>query len=156
MATVQVNISGGEKLHELLRRFEAAKAKHVVAGVLAGATNDRTGKPVAEYALYNEYGTRDIPARPFFRRTVARETDAWQKTAQAALNAGMDFDQTLEMVGRRMVDDIQATIMSNMPPPNAPGTQARKAPGAPTLYDTGSLAHSIDWEIREGKGGHGD
>ena len=132
-------------------------------GVRVGVLNDATtedGKSVAEYAAYNEFGTATIPPRPFLRTTIAEQRDKWGALAKRYLQAGIAAGSpaagrmAMEAAGRQAQVDIQDKIMSNMPPPNAPATAARKAKRkgggySGTLFDTGALHKSIDYEVTE-------
>lgn len=140
-----VNLTGGIK---------------VKAGILEGATNNETGESVAAYAAYNEYGTADIPSRPFMRKTFDEKEGAWCKGLGNAIKNGRSPEDAMKLLGMRMADDIIATIASNMPPPNSPETIASKTkkvvgkgaktgeshvPG--TLIDTGSMIASVNYEV---------
>ena len=91
-----------------------------------------------------------IPSRPFLRSTLDAKADAWCDNLAEALEAGRTPKEAMRLVGRRMADDIQATIKSNMPPDNAESTKRRKnakGAGKGTLIDSGSLLKSIDYEV---------
>ena len=132
----------------------------VKAGILENATNSATGESVAMYAACNEFGTKDIPSRPFMRKTFDEHSGEWAALLGRAIANGRSPRQALQLVGMRMADDIMDTIKSNMPPPNSPKTKARKkkqitgtggggsySPG--TLVDTGSMVRAVNWEISE-------
>ncbi len=143
-----VTISGGTKWQAYLERL--AQKVEVRAGVMEGATTDAHER-VAPYAACNEYGTSRIPPRPFMRKTLERERENWTRNVGDALANGLSPEETLELVGTRMAEDIQATIMSNMAPANAPSTIRRKnraeAGRAGTLVDTGALLKSITHQV---------
>ena len=71
--------------------------------------------------------------------------------AWALLKNGLSPDEALEKTGKRMAENIEATIMSNMAPANAPSTIRRKnrteAGRAGTLVDTGALLKSITHQV---------
>ena len=46
------------------REVERAQRREVAVGILQGS-NDSEGASIAEYATYNEFGTEDVPSRPF-------------------------------------------------------------------------------------------
>ena len=133
--------------------------KGVRVGVLEGATNE-DGDNVAEYAAYNEFGTDRIPPRPLLRTTISEKGREWSDLAKGFLMAGVKAGaadagrRALDAAGRQAQVDIQDKLMSNMPPPNAPATAARKAGRkgggyAGTLFETGALHKSIQYEITE-------
>ena len=51
------------------REVEKAQGQIVAVGILSGSAND--GVSIAEYATYNEYGTKHIPSRPFMAMSFA-------------------------------------------------------------------------------------
>ena len=53
-----------ERLRDVLRHLYASN-KALKVGILENATNADTGASIAEYAYFNEFGTKNIPARPF-------------------------------------------------------------------------------------------
>lgn len=130
----------------------------VKAGILEGATNNETGESVAEYAAHNEFGSRDIPSRPFLRKTYDDKESSWVQGLGNALTR-LPPAKALKMLGIRMQDDIVATIKSNMPPRNSAATIARKTKGVTrggqtvgshnpgTLIDTGSMINSVNYEV---------
>ena len=132
----------------------------VAAGIFGGATNE-DGVSVAEYAAYNEYGTSRIPKRPFLRTTMDKNRDKYKRLLQGALKglassgASEPVGMALTAVGREMETDVIEQIKSNMPPPNAPETRARKEarPGggyAGTLFDTGTMLGSVSFQLLNG------
>lgn len=70
--------------------------------------------------------TVTIPSRPFLRSTLDAKAGVWCDNLTKALEAGRTPKEAMRLVGRRMADDIQATIKSNMPPDNAESTKRRK------------------------------
>jgi HK97 gp10 family phage protein len=75
LAALNVEVSGGKKWKKTLS--DLAKMKMgVKAGVLGGATTT-DGKSIAEYAIYNEFGTQYIPPRPFLSDTAKRKGKDW-------------------------------------------------------------------------------
>lgn len=150
-------LKGGDRL--MRRLGELAKARGVVrAGILEDATNYETKEPIAPYAAANEFGTTGIPARPFLRNTIQREGEKWCRGLERAIANGRSVRDALTLTGMQMAADIQATIKSDMPPPNAPATIRAKTKkvdgGAPgetmtpgTLIDTGSMIQAVNYEV---------
>lgn len=168
-----ITVSGGDKWRKALERL--AQKVQVRAGVLEGAQYQ--GKSVAQYAAYNEFGalvpvtkkmrgyflfkygvrlkkqTLTIPARPFMRSTLAEQRQTWINGLAALLKAGRTPEEALQLVGRRMMDDIKGKILSNMEPPNSSFTKMvknrREAGRAGTLVNTGALEKSINFEVQK-------
>lgn len=146
MATVKV--TGGHKWEAALRKYKASPLLR--AGILEGSTNGETGELIAPYAAANEFGAPDIPARPFMRTTVVSKKMTWPRNLAAALKAGRPMTQAMELVGKRIVEDIQATIDSSMPPPNSPETMEKKhaaEAGKGTLKDTSMMYKSLSYRV---------
>ena len=150
-------------LERILKELEDPSGpRWVAAGVLGGSTNE-DGVSVAEYATYNEYGTSEIPKRPFLRTTMAKNGEKYASMMGGALKgftssgASRPIRMAMLEVGREMETDIILQIKSNMPPPNAPATQARKEarPGggySGTLVDTGTMLGSVGFELQNDSG----
>ncbi|MCC8367094.1 hypothetical protein J8V57_12550 [Xenorhabdus sp. PB61.4] len=152
-------MKGGDKIRAALALLAGTQSIEVRAGVLAGATNEKTGEPIAPYAAANEYGTRNIPPRPFMRSTIANQSDEWGRVLGAQLRGRLQesggIEAAFETVGKIMADDIKDSIEQSLPPPNTPATVARKAKkgiASPdkTLVDTGSMQRAIDYEVIKG------
>lgn len=128
-------------------------------GVFSEATREGSKTTVAQYASYNEFGTTKIPPRPFLRPTLAERQEEWTEAVKGSASASLKSGQfnnrsILELIGEGAVKDVKAKIMSNVPPPNAPATVARKkAKGIEpirTLYETGLMHASVEYKIEEG------
>lgn len=135
--------------------------KGVKIGIVEPATNSRTGANIAQYAFFNEFGTRDIKPRPFMRLTAERHSKEWarlfaQVTGNALIRDPNVARRAFMLIGERAVDDMQDVIKSNVPPTNKASTLKRKmerpngtTKGAyvGTLYDTGEMEQSIAWKL---------
>lgn len=145
---MRVTIESDNKWRTALLKF--CKSYQVKAGILEGATSV-TGDLIAPYAACNEFGTANIPARPFMRRTMNEHEQDWVD-GFGALLAAVGPEKAAMAVGKRMAEDIQAMILSNMPPPNSPATMQRKAlkegPRG-TLVDTGSMVKAVEFEVQK-------
>ncbi|MBC8947075.1 MULTISPECIES: hypothetical protein [Xenorhabdus] len=153
-------IKGGDKLRAALERIASTPTIQVQAGVLAGATNEDTGEPIAPYAAANEFGTKNIPPRPFMRTTIANKSGEWGRLIGAQLRGRLQdeggVEATFNTLGMVMAADIKDSIEQSLPPPNAPATIAAKtrkgraSPGQ-TLVDSGSMQRAIDYEVIKGE-----
>ncbi|MBL3522872.1 hypothetical protein IM876_09370 [Serratia plymuthica] len=149
-------ISGGEKLEAALAAISGNLQLQMNVGILAGSTNEDTGELIAPYAAANEYGTLNIPARPFMRNTVAEKSGEWaDKLGKLVANQSHDGEgvkKAFNVLGTIMVQDIKDTIEHSIPPPNAKTTvdnKRRKGRANPhqTLVDSGSMQRAVDFEI---------
>ena len=107
---------------------------------------------VEEYAVFNEYGTSRIPARPFFRLSI--KTSKAQKEIQEYMEKQVEMiiagdiagQQAYENLGTFVVQKIKKTIMSGNFVANKDETIKRKGKSTP-LMDTHTLYNSINYEI---------
>ena len=152
MARVSVKVQrrGGKKLQRLLR--EAGKGG--VSGVKVGffsTARYQDGTPVAAVAAWNEFGTKTIPERPFFRRALAEaERGVSNILAKGIETKKMVVDERLAgRVGAYVAGQVMESISALKGPPNAPETIARKGSTNP-LIDTGMMRASVGWSVEEG------
>jgi hypothetical protein len=152
---VTVEIQGGDKYKKFLAKM-AEIAGGVKAGILEGATNRVTGEPIAPYAVYNEFGTSRIPARPFMRTVAKSESKKWVGTMVGHIRGRATdpaiWKQALGKAGEQMEKDIQHSIQNGSWTPNAPATVraiARKGKGEPDhpLMDTGEMFAAVSFEV---------
>ncbi len=143
-----------EKMLEKLRKEFKTAPKGARAGYLAGERHkDKSGKEqplISDIALFNEYGTADIPPRPFMRNANAKV----QKRAPKIVKAGMDDEKDLSLITAEIAEDMRNQIIdsitSNTPPPNAESTIKQKE-SSKTLIDTGQLMGSVHCAVVQGK-----
>jgi hypothetical protein len=141
-------------MHSIHKMLKDLKKMSLSVGVFSEAVNTEE-KPttyVADYAIANEYGIGHIPERSFLRSTVNEKQDEWSNllsnlfkdAAQGKKNA----EKELYEIGGIVRKDIIAKIDSNINPPNAPSTRAKKGKRKnKTLIDHGFLKRSIEARI---------
>ena len=110
---------------------------------------------VARVAAWNEFGTRTIPSRPFFRTAIdgSREKifEKVSQFADLALVGKKTVDQAFELLGLFMQGIIRASIRSNIQPPNTLKTIAAKRGSTRTLIDSGQMINSVTFVKVQGK-----
>ena len=151
MARVKVKVQrrGGKKLQRLLR--EAGKGG--VSGVKVGffsTAKYQDGTPVAAVAAWNEFGTKTIPERPFFRNALAEsERGVSNILAKGIDTKKMVVDERLAgRVGAYVAGQVMESITALKGPPNASETVRRKGSTNP-LIDTGMMRASVGWSVEE-------
>lgn len=147
---------GAKALRETLEAFGHVR---IEVGVLekdgAQVHKSTTGEEpvtVIQVAAWHEFGTEDIPARSFLRAYVD-ENQARLRAMLSALAVSVATGKrtkadALEILGAKMVGEIQARIAAGIDPPLSPATIARKGSSVP-LIDTGQLRSSISFRVRE-------
>lgn len=145
---------GGSKFRSALRDAVSKAAGGTVrVGILETqkypAKDGKGNVSVAQAAYWNEYGTATIPARPFFRNTIAEKQDEWaDKAASRLQQADGDVSKALALIGEDVKGDIVETIQNFMEPENAPSTVKKKGFNKP-LIDTDGLWKAIQSEVVE-------
>jgi len=153
---VTVSIKGGDKYKKFL-----AKIAEIAGGVKAGILNNATttdGKSIAEYAVYNEFGTSRIPARPFLRTVAKEKPKQWVgemvRHIRGKATDPAIWKQALSVAGESMKSDIKDSIQKGNWTPNAPATvraKARKGKVEPDhpLIDTGQMIAAVSYEVTD-------
>lgn len=140
---------------KFLKDMKSLSGSFTKVGVLQGSKAKERGedgnihptnKPLAEVAIKNEFGTENVPARPFMRnafREAREDLIELKKQNFNMIAAGRRDEKTaLARIGAFFVGVIQDQIGSPQLEENAPSTIARKGSSKP-LIDTGTLRQSI-------------
>lgn len=105
-----------------------------------------------EYAVFNEYGTSKIPARPFFR-TSTKDNDSRSiiqsrvnDEVSKVLHGDIQPSTAFERIGLFVKGRIQRSTTSGNWVSNSEATIRKKGSNKP-LVDTGTLVNSIDYEV---------
>lgn len=121
-----------------------------VGGRLVG---HNSGLNRATLMAIHEFGApaANIPERAPIRRTYDRNLARYAAQLEAGvariLAGGATLDQVLDALGAQMALDVRNAIRgSQLPPPNAPSTIAKKGSAIP-LIDYGELITSIGHEV---------
>jgi hypothetical protein len=143
-------LSGGDKLRQkLVEIAKGMESGELSVGFMSGATYP-DGTPVAQVAFWNEFGTTRSPARPFFRKMIERNSEAWPDVfAKAAKASRYNTKQALSMVGEKISDQLQSSIVGWTEPGNAPSTISAKGFDKP-LIDSGQMQRSITYNVKTG------
>lgn len=136
-------------LQRIIAAVKVLEKRSVKVGVQSGSGKGANGVDVLDYAVYNEFGTKDIPSRPFMRATADANRATVGKLGEALLGqvyAGMSPEAALRQIGAQY-EKIQKDSITNGPwAPNSPATIKRKGSSKP-LIDHGVLVGSIRYEV---------
>ena len=106
-----------------------SKYKDMNASVRVGVLENATypdGTPVAMVAFWNEYGTRTIPVRAFFRTTISENKKNWVLSVQNLAKQHSDGKKILGLMGEHIKGQIVNSINTWSDPPNAASTVREK------------------------------
>ena len=117
----------------------------VESGFIPGKTPD----DIINIALMNNYGTRNIPRRPFMDNAQKKIQEVWPKYQKLMMTSKMSPKKIMQMFGEEVTGIIQDEIMNGNFVPNAESTVRRKGKNKP-LIDTGRMLRSVTYEVRHG------
>lgn len=144
MATLKGSDKLMAALEDIARRMGGGA---VEVGFMEGATYP-DGTPVAAVAYWNEFGSSDTPARPFFRQMIAAESATWApKMAKLAKATEYDGRKVLGLMGEDVKGALQQSINNFQTPGLAASTIAAKGFSKP-LIDTSHMINSIAYEVK--------
>lgn len=125
--------------------------KKVRVGFLVGSTCGREHQASAPtVAFLLEFGTKFMPARPFFRNMIARRSPKWGKLLAAALtHTKFNSEATLQLVGMKIAEQLQQSIEEFKEPDITQETKNRKGFDTP-LQDSKNMKRAVDFEVSEG------
>lgn len=141
-------------LQRLQRRYSDAP-KIVKVGFPTGTEAVTVSYPngirVVDVAVGNEYGTDNVPARPFLGLSSAdinNQCAPILEQSAAALNNNntQQYDQLLDTAGNLAAGIVKQQITDLRSPPNAQSTIERKGSSNP-LIDTGLMRQTVTYKV---------
>ena len=147
---------------EIEKKLAKYKSATVNVGFLKGTYPN--GVSFGDVAFWNEFGTWNIPPRPFFTTCVEKNNKIWGNTF-TALSKKDSAPVALKRLGVVIKQDIQQSIEEFDTPENAyvtiHGGKVRTKFGKiiiikgkgfdDPLIHTGAMRNSVDWEYKENK-----
>lgn len=152
MATLTSEMKGGSALARHLR--EIARRLGDGVSLRVGFLEDAKypdGTPVAQVAMWSEYGTSTSPPRPFIRNMVVSKSPRWGH-ALGRIVRDNDYDavRSLSLMGEGIKGQLQQSIQDFTDPPLAQSTIDRKGFSKP-LIDTSVMWRSVDFQVTSDK-----
>jgi hypothetical protein len=142
---------------DLVKRVYGIERPTVDVGVLdagGGLVYPDGTATILDVAIWNEFGTKNIPSRSFIREWFDENEDQLRADLRVLMESVVagkrTKEQILEIIGQRAVAQIQERISSSIPPPNARSTVRQKKGSETTLVDTGLLRSSVTYKVKEG------
>ena len=146
------------KLRDLKKRMKSLEEYSAQAGWFESARYD-DGVPVAQVAIYNEYGTSRIPPRPFMRPTAESQKGEWSRTTgkvvSQVLRGKMSAEQGMTLVAQKAAGDIRQTITQVFEPELSPVTVLLRQWRKEGKYITGKTVGDAARAVAEGQRGEG-
>lgn len=108
---------GIKKLKQTIKSFDGVVAR---AGWFSSARYD-DNTPVAQVAMWQEYGNSQVKPRPFMRPTIMEKTHEWVDYAAQGVRVAVRGDLTAEQVmtalAQKVAGDIRQKIAKTRNPP---------------------------------------
>lgn len=136
----------GKGLVDIVRRMES---RAITVGVHDDTGSYPGGESVAQVAAWNEYGTENIPERPFLRATMAKRRKKYRTImgtiAAAAIEGKASVKEGMARLGELARSDVRNSIVNWSEPGNAPATIRKKGRDDP-LVDTRRMVTSVEYK----------
>ena len=149
----QVRWVSRKQLDKIEKELDYLKKHTVWVGFVGSEAEKKVnGVAIYMYANFNEYGTNNIPSRPFFRTALNNNRKYIKEQLKELLGkvatGKMTGEKALKSIGLEVQGLIQDSIKNGNWESNAPGTiRAKNGMGQP-LIDTGSMLRAVSFEIR--------
>lgn len=143
---LKVKLSGGDKLLTKLEKMKKMKDRTILSVGFFPKSKYENGTYVASVAYWNEYGTKRIPPRPFFRTAILENKGKWKDHFYNSVSK-IGLQGGIKSLGELVIKDVKQSILSWSTPPNAPSTIKHKGFNNP-LIDTFKMVNSVDMEIK--------
>lgn len=149
---------------KIFKEIKYLEEHNVEIGILAVDKNKKNKKTtILEYAIYNEFGTKNIPARPFMRTTIDKNYNLIKKIREEQFNRVLKNEisakQALMILGETVRGMVIETILDakSWAVKNNPKTIRRKTNRIGRYYDnplqdSGFLVTHIRYQIKSKKG----
>lgn len=139
-----------QNLEKIKKELDYLSDKKIRVGVIGNETVE--GTKVKTYAIYNEYGTIRIPARPFFRTALVFQQghdavlNKVNETVLMVAKGELTGEQGLNKIGLYCKDRVVVSLLHGEWVKNALSTLSQK-PSTKPLVSTGTLVRNIDYEV---------
>lgn len=136
-------------LKRILEADAALDKRGVKVGIQSNAGRYQDGTTILDIAIFNEFGTERIPARPFIRGAHDKSRKEAEKTMAHLLTKsteGASVSEVLHTLGQWYEGKVKGHATSGQFTPNAPSTIARKGSSKP-LVDEGIMTGAIRYEV---------
>lgn len=153
-----VRIRNVSRISQTVAQLRALNNLALEIGVFSSSGANSEGVNYAVIAGVHEFGVTIrketgsivIPERSFLRSTFDDKSTEWlkfiQKRIPKVIAGEMQARQLMELLGAKIVSDIQKKLKQIKDPPNAPSTIAAKGSSNP-LIDTGGLRMRITYRV---------
>ena len=142
-----------KQLDKIEKELDYLKTHTVWVGFVGGEADKKVdGVAIYMYANFNEYGTSNIPSRPFFRTALNNNRKYIKEQLKELLSkvatGKITGEIALKSIGLEVQGLIQDSIKNGNWEKNADSTIVAKNGIGQPLIDTGSMLRAVSFEIR--------
>ena len=142
-----------KQLDKIEKELDYLKTHTVWVGFVGGEADKKVdGVAIYMYANFNEYGTSNIPSRPFFRTALNNNRKYIKEQLKELLGkvatGKITGEVALKSIGLEVQGLIQDSIKNGNWEKNSDSTITAKKGRGQTLIDTGSMLRAVSFEIR--------
>ena len=149
----QVRWVSRKQLDKIEKELDYLKKHTVWVGFVGSEAEKKVnGVAIYMYANFNEYGTNNIPSRPFFRTALNNNRKYIKEQLKELLGkvatGKMTGEKALKSIGLEVQGLIQDSIKNGNWKKNASSTIRSKNGKGQPLIETGSMLRAVSFEIR--------
>ena len=149
----QVRWVSRKQLDKIEKELDYLKTHAVWVGFVGGEADKKVdGVAIYMYTNFNEYGTSNIPSRPFFRTALNNNRKYIKEQLKELLGkvatGKMTGENALKSIGLEVQGLIQDSIKNGNWEPNSAKTIRKKKFKGQPLIETGSMLRAVSFEIR--------
>ena len=142
-----------KQLDKIEKELDYLKTHTVWVGFVGGEADKKVdGVAIYIYANFNEYGTSNIPSRPFFRTALNNNRKYIKEQLKELLGkvatGKITGELALKSIGLEVQGLIQDSIKNGNWEENSDSTIVAKNGRGQPLIDTGSMLRAVSFEIR--------
>ena len=142
-----------KELDKIEKELDYLKTHAVWVGFVGSEADKKVdGVAIYMYANFNEYGTNNIPSRPFFRTALNNNRKYIKEQLKELLGkvatGKMSGENALKSIGLEVQGLIQDSIKNGNWESNASSTIRAKKGQGQELIETGSVLRAVSFEIR--------
>jgi len=142
-----------KELDKIEKELDYLKTHAVWVGFVGGEADKKVdGVAIYMYANFNEYGTSNIPSRPFFRTALNNNRKYIKEQLKELLGkvatGKITGEIALKSIGLEVQGLIQDSIKNGNWEPNSARTIRKKKFKGQPLIETGSMLRAVSFEIR--------
>ena len=142
------NLNPRALISEISQDLKALADKNSLKVGFFETSKYQNGIFVADVAKNNEFGTLEIPSRPFFRNAIENNSKKWINFLAQDLVKSENAEISYNRLGEVARGDIVKSINQTNSPANSPLTIKAKGSSKP-LIDTGFLRANVTFKVEK-------